>query len=88
MEIIRNIKLRRLKWVGHEMRMKDGRVPKNALKFYTERRRPVRRPRGRWLDKVDRELEGVLKCRTRRKSAEGRDAWRPRIEESKAHAVL
>jgi len=37
---------------------------------------------------VDREAERVLKCRTRRKSAEGRDAWRQRIEESKAQVGL
>jgi len=70
------------------MRIKDERLPKKALKGYIERRRPVGRPRGRWLDKVDREAEGMLKCRTRRKSADGRDAWRQRIEESKARVVL
>ena len=69
-------------------RIKYERVPKKALKGYIEGRRPVGRPRGRWLDKVDREAEGLLKCRTRRKSAEGRDAWRQRIEESRAQIVL
>ena len=70
------------------MKMKDERIPKKALKAYVEGRRPVGRPRGRWLDKVDREAEGVLKCRTRRKSAECRDAWRQGIEVSKAQVVL
>ena len=58
MELIRNIRLRRLQWVGHVMRMKDERVPKKALKGYREGRRPVGSPRGRWLDKVDRDVEG------------------------------
>jgi hypothetical protein len=74
--------------MGHVTRVEDERVPKKALKGYIEGRRPVGRSRGRWLDKVDREAEGVLKCRTRRKSAEGRDAWRQRIEESKAQVGL
>jgi hypothetical protein len=87
-ELIRNIRLRRLQWVGHVMRMKDERGPKKTLQGYMEERRPVGRSRGRWLDKVDREAEGVLKCRTRRKSAESRDAWRQTIEESKAQVVL
>jgi hypothetical protein len=88
MELIRNIRLRRLHWVDHVLRMKDERLPKKALKGYIEGRRPVGRPRGRWLDKVDREAEGMLKCRTRIISAEGRDAWRQSIEESKARVVL
>jgi hypothetical protein len=88
MELIRNIRLRRLHWVGHVMRLKDERVTKKSLKGYIEGRRPVGRSRGRWLDKEDREAEELLKCRTRRKSADGRDAWRQRIEESKARVVL
>jgi hypothetical protein len=70
------------------MRMKDERVTKKALKGYVEGRRPVVRPKGRGIDKVARETEGMLKCRTRRKSAEGRDAWRQRIEEPKDQVVL
>jgi hypothetical protein len=32
LEVTRNIRLRRLQWVGHMLRMKDERVPKKALK--------------------------------------------------------
>jgi hypothetical protein len=88
MELIRNIRLRRLQWVGHVVRMKDEIVPKKTLKGCIELRIPVGSSRGRCLDKVDREAEGVLNCRSRRKSAEGRDVWRQRIEESKAQVVL
>jgi hypothetical protein len=34
MELTRNIRLRRLHWMGHVMRMKDERVPKKALKYF------------------------------------------------------
>jgi hypothetical protein len=68
MELTRNIRLRRLQWVGHVM-MKDERVPKKVLNGYTEARRPVG-PRGRWLDAVDRDGERMLKCRKWRRLAE------------------
>jgi len=32
MELVRNIGLRRLQWVGHVLRMKDEIVPKKTLK--------------------------------------------------------
>jgi hypothetical protein len=43
--------------------MKDEWVPKTAMKGYTERRKPVRRHRGRWLDAVDRDDKRMLTCR-------------------------
>ena len=58
MEVTRNIRLRRLKWVGHVMRLKVERVPKEALEGYIEGRRPIGRPRGRWLNAVDRDARG------------------------------
>jgi hypothetical protein len=70
------------------MRIKDERVPKEALKDYIKRRRPVGNPRGRWLDAADRDGKRVLKCRNGRQSAEDRDAWRWRIEQAKAQVVL
>jgi hypothetical protein len=56
------------------MRVKDERVTKKALKGYVEGRRPVGRPRGRWLDAVGKDAERMLKCRNWRRSAEDRDA--------------
>jgi hypothetical protein len=87
MELTRNIRYRRLQWVGHVM-MKDEWVPKKALKGYTEGRRPVERHRGRWLDTVNRNAKRMLKCRNWRGSAENRDTWRWRIEEAKAQVLM
>jgi hypothetical protein len=39
------------------MRMKEERVTKKAMKGYIEGRRAFGRPRGRWLDAVDRDVE-------------------------------
>jgi hypothetical protein len=35
-----NIRLRRLQWVCHVLRMKDERAAKKALKVYNEGRKP------------------------------------------------
>ena len=60
MELTRNIRLRRLQWVSHVLRMKDERAPKKALK---EGRRPVGRPRGRWIGAVVKDAKRILKCK-------------------------
>ena len=49
------IRLRRLQWVGHVMKMKVERVTKKAQKGYIEGRRPVGRPWGRWIVAVVRD---------------------------------
>jgi hypothetical protein len=66
MELTKNIRLRRLQWVVRVMGKKDERVPKKALEEYIGGRRPVGRPRGRWLDVVDR----MLKCQNWKMLAE------------------
>jgi hypothetical protein len=43
------------------MKMKEERVPKKATNGYIEGRRPIGRPRGRWLDAVDRDAKWMLK---------------------------
>jgi hypothetical protein len=59
-------------------------VPKKVLKG----RRPVGRPRGRWLDAMGRDAKRILKCRNCRRSAKNRVAWRRRIEVVKAQVGM
>jgi len=87
MELSRNIRLRRLQWACHAIRMKDESTPKKALKGYQKQTIPVGRPKGRWSDALDREAKRMQKCRNWR-SAEDRDVWRWRIEEAKAQVGL
>ena len=68
MDVTRNIRLKKLQWVGHVLRMKEESLPKKALKGYIERGRLVGRHRGKWIDAV-----GKLKCKNWRRSAEDRD---------------
>jgi len=51
--------------------------------------KPVGRPRRRWLDAMDRDAERILKCRNwKRPVVDGRDAWRRKIEETRAQVGL
>ena len=88
MELTGNVRLRRLHWTGHVLRLMDEREPKKALNGYTEGRRSIGRPRGRWVDAVDKVTESILRCKIRRRSTEDRDARRRRIEEAKAQIGL
>jgi hypothetical protein len=69
-------------------KMHEEKVPREALKGYVEGRKSVGRPRGRWLDEVERNAKRTLKCRKWRSSPEDRDVWRWRIEEAKAQVEL
>ena len=59
-------------------------VPKNVLNgnFYTTT--PVRRPRTRWADVVQRDALQLLGIRGWRRRAENRDEWRRLMRETKA----
>jgi hypothetical protein len=61
MELTKNIRLRRLQWMGNDTRMKNEKVPKKALKGYTEGRRPVGRRRRRRIDAEDTDAKIMLK---------------------------
>ena len=49
---------------------------RKILKGYTEAKRPVGRPRGRWIDAVDRDAKMMLKCKNLRRSTEDRNIWK------------
>ena len=54
--IVRHIKSKRLRWVGHVERMTDERVVKSIYKWKPHATRPKRRPRLRWDDDVRDDL--------------------------------
>ena len=58
-----DIKIRRLEWVGHIIRMEEERIPKKALKGNFHATRPVGRPRTRWADMVQRDALQLLGTR-------------------------
>jgi hypothetical protein len=54
--IIRMIKSRRMRWVGNEARMGKKRTAYKILVGKPERKKPLRRPRHRWVDNVKMDL--------------------------------
>jgi hypothetical protein len=54
--VIRTIKSRRMRWAGHLARMGKKRNPYRILVGKPEGRRPLGRPRRRWVDNIKMEL--------------------------------
>jgi hypothetical protein len=57
--IIRIIKSRRMRWAGHVARMKEKRNAYRLLVGKSEGKRPLGRPRRRWVDNIKRNLGEV-----------------------------
>jgi hypothetical protein len=57
--IIRKIKSRRMKWAGHVARMGEKRNTYRLLVGKPEGRRPLGRPRHRWVDNIRMDLGEV-----------------------------
>ena len=57
--IVRVIKLRRLRWAGHVARMGEDRRVYRFLVGKPEGKNPMGRPRRRWLDNIRTDLEEV-----------------------------
>ena len=51
------IQERRLKWFGHMLRMGDTRFPYKILQWNPDCERKVGRPRLRWKDVVEKDLQ-------------------------------
>jgi hypothetical protein len=85
---VEDIKIRRLQWAGHIIRMEEERIPKRGLKENFHNTRPVGRPRTRWADVVQRDALQLLGIRGWRSKAANRDEWRRLMREAKARQGL
>ena len=52
--LLDEIERRKLQWYGHVMRMEEGRCPKKYLDWRPQGKRPVGRPRKRWIEGVEK----------------------------------
>jgi hypothetical protein len=84
---VEDIKIRRLGWAGHVIRMEGERIPKRVLnvKFHT---RPMGRLRTRWEYVVQRDALQLLGIKEWRSKAANRDEWRRLMREAKARKGL
>jgi hypothetical protein len=83
---VEDIKIRRLGWVGHIIRMGEERIPKKGFKWNLPQHKPVGR-RTRWAD-VQRDASQLLGVIGWRRRAENRDEWRHALREAKARKGL
>jgi len=75
--IVRVIKLRRMRWAGHVARMGERRGVYRILVGKPERKRPLGRHRRRWEDNIEMGLQEVGCGRMDWiERAEDRDRWR------------
>jgi hypothetical protein len=86
--IVEDIKMRRIGWAGHIIRMEEERITKTGLNRSFHTTRPVGRPRTRWADVVQRDALQLLGIRRWRSKAANRDEWRRLIREVKARKGL
>jgi hypothetical protein len=56
-DIVRFIKSRRVAWLGHVMRMDEKRIPKRILEWKPIGRRIRGRPRKRWIEDIEEDVQ-------------------------------
>ena len=80
--IVRVIKSRRMRWAGHVARMGEDRGVYRVLLGNPEGRRPLGRPRRRWVDNIRMDLREVC-CGYMDwiGLAQDRDGWRRLVSE-------
>jgi hypothetical protein len=57
-DIVNDVKLRRLQWAGHVIRMPEEKIPRKVMMGRLEGVRPIGRPRKRWMDRREGITEG------------------------------
>lgn len=81
--VVKFIKLGRLRWAGHVARMREDDMPKKLMSAQPLRVRRVGRPRLRWVDCVAEDSRVLLGVRDWRTAAQERESWARRIEEAR-----
>jgi hypothetical protein len=85
--IVKWIKGQRISWLSHLERMKEDRMPKKIFTQELEETRRRGRPRKRWKEEVERDLQ-VLRLRRWRELVTDRKKWRDTVRKAKAHSGL
>jgi hypothetical protein len=78
------IKLKRLQWAGHAQSMDGKRIPKRILESNFIGKRPVDKPRKRWIKAVEIDSKEILKVRIWKRESQDRQVWRRYLKEAKA----
>ena len=85
--IVKWIKGQRISWLIHLERIEEDRMPKKIFTQELEGTRRSRRPRKRWKEEVERDLQ-VLGVRRWRDLVADREKWKDIFRQAKAHSGL
>ena len=86
-DIMRFVKSKRMVWLGHVMRMEGKRIPKRVLEWKPTGRRNRGRPRKRWIEDIDEDIQ-IMGIRGWRKLCKERAKWKKITEKAKTHSGL
>ena len=86
-DIVTFIKSRRMAWLGHLMRMDGERMPRRILEWKPMGRRIRGRPRKRWIEDFEEDIQ-TMGIRGWRKLSKEREEWKKITEKAKTHGVL
>jgi hypothetical protein len=78
------IRLKRLMWAGHVVRMEEYRIPKKVLGSSFRGERPVGRPRNRWEYTIQRVTANLLWIQNWKSVAKDKEEWRKKVGEAMA----
>jgi hypothetical protein len=86
-DFVKYIKINRLKWAWHVMRIDNNRITKRMFNTMTEGKIGTGRPKLRCVDSVDHDIR-ILGGRYWRNLALNREEWRKLLKKARAHAGL
>jgi len=86
-DIMRSVNSKRIAWLGHVMRMEGKRIPKRVLEWKPTGRRNRGRPRKRWIEDIEEDIQ-IMGIRGWRKMCKERAEWEKITEKAKTHSGL
>jgi hypothetical protein len=86
-DIVRFVKSKRMAWLGHVMLMEGKRIPKRVLEWKPAGRRNRGRPRKRWIEDIEEDIQ-MMGIRGLRKLCKERAEWKKVTEKAKTHSEL
>ena len=81
------MKSRRTAWLGHVTRMDGGRMPRRIVELKPMGRRIRGRPRKRWIEDVEENIQ-TMGIRGWRNLSKERTEWKKISEKAKTHSGL
>jgi len=85
--IVTYIRVKRLVWAGHLIRMNNDRMLKKIFNTKPGGVRSVGRPKLRWEDGIDQDMR-ILGVKNWKKVAPDRDEWAKLLKKARAHQGL